>query len=137
MPTLNQIRKSQGKYKSYKAFAEALNITPNQAANWLRGCDPSINPEPLFKALGLSQDEYHAAYEATREDEEAKWRMLHPPKSQEKWEAELKASADAIYAKMTPADKRRIHEDAVRLGITGRARSPIDILIDQACKRIE
>lgn len=45
------------------------------------------------------------------------------------WEAELKASADRIYAKMKPSEKRQLHEWAERR----RSRSPIEVMIDQAC----
>jgi len=50
-----------------------------------------------------------------------------------KWEAELKAHVDEVWSKMTPADKRRVHEEAVALGFAQERRSPLDIMIDRAC----
>lgn len=49
------------------------------------------------------------------------------------WEAQLKQDAEEIYAQMKPSEKRRVHEDAVRLGITQDRRSPLDRMIDRAC----
>lgn len=44
------------------------------------------------------------------------------------WEASIKAAADAIYAKMTPEQKRQLQQGMER-------RSPLDILIDRATGR--
>lgn len=45
------------------------------------------------------------------------------------WEASIKKVADASYARMSPNEKQKLHEWAARR----RSRSPIDVLIDQAC----
>jgi hypothetical protein len=52
-----------------------------------------------------------------------------------KWEASIKETADAIYAKMTDAQKQLVHEQARKLGLGGERRSPLDILIDRATGR--
>lgn len=50
------------------------------------------------------------------------------------YEAELKARCDERWAKMSPAQRRNIHIEAVRLGIAQEdRRSPTDIMIDRAC----
>lgn len=49
------------------------------------------------------------------------------------WQAQLKKDTEEIYAKMKPSEKRRVHEDAVRLGLAQDRRSPLDIMIDHAC----
>lgn len=48
-------------------------------------------------------------------------------------EAQLKKDAEEIWAKMKPSEKRRVHEDAVRLGMAQDRRSPLDRMIDKAC----
>lgn len=60
------------------------------------------------------------------------------------WEVENRARlkarhdgfVDALWAKMTPAEKRRVHKETVALGIAQpERRSPIEILIDRAVGR--
>ena len=43
------------------------------------------------------------------------------------WEAELKAHADAIYARMTPIEREMLHRQVKQI-----RRSPIEVLIDRA-----
>lgn len=51
-----------------------------------------------------------------------------------KYQAELTAHVDEMWAKMTPAQKERVHQDAIALGIAQPdRRSPLDIMIDRAC----
>jgi hypothetical protein len=45
------------------------------------------------------------------------------------FDASIKAAADAAYAKMTPVEKQRLHEQMERR----RRRSPLDVMIDRAC----
>lgn len=52
-----------------------------------------------------------------------------------KWEVALSAHVDEMWAKMTDAEKRQVHEDAVKLGFGREQRSPLDIMIDRACGR--
>lgn len=54
---------------------------------------------------------------------------------EEKWQAELTAHVDEAWAKMSDADKRRVHEEAVQLGFGRERRSPIEIMIDRAVGR--
>src|SRR6266581_1306326 len=48
----------------------------------------------------------------------------------EQWDAELSQHVDEIWAKMSDAQKRRVHQEAVSLGYGRDERSPLDILID-------
>jgi hypothetical protein len=45
------------------------------------------------------------------------------------FDASIKAAADAAYAKMTPAERQRLHKQVEQR----RRRSPLDVLIDRAC----
>lgn len=54
---------------------------------------------------------------------------------EEKWQAELTAHVDEAWAKMSDADKRRVHKEAVQLGYGRERRSPIEIMIDRAVGR--
>jgi hypothetical protein len=45
------------------------------------------------------------------------------------FDASITAAADAAYAKMTPVEKQRLHEQMERR----RRRSPLDVMIDRAC----
>ncbi len=47
----------------------------------------------------------------------------------EQWQANIKATADAVYARMTPEQRQKLHNETVRRV----RRSPLDILIDRAC----
>ncbi len=134
MPTLQDYRKL--KYKSVQSFADAAHITRHEATYWLRASREDLNPEPLYALLGLTKDTYEDAYDATKEDEDAKWKAKHPPLSPEQQaikDAEFKAYCDERYAKMTPAEKRRLHEQCVELGLVQERRSPLDVMIDRAC----
>jgi hypothetical protein len=51
------------------------------------------------------------------------------------WEAEIATYANEQWAKMTDAQKRLVHEQAVKLGLGRERRSPLDILIDRAVGR--
>lgn len=48
------------------------------------------------------------------------------------FEAELKANATEIIAKMAPAERRSVHQFAVEHGLAAEQRTPLDILIDRA-----
>ena len=139
MPTLQEVRKA--KYKTVKDFADAIGITPYQATSMLRGRDREVywhHQDAVLAALGITSEAFLEAASKTDEVEEKKWRERHPPtKTDAQWEAELKTHADAQWAKMSEADKRRVHQDAIRLGIATQPerRSPLDILIDRAVGR--
>lgn len=50
------------------------------------------------------------------------------------WEAELTVHVDEMWSKMSEADKRRVHKQAVELGFAQPdRRSPLDVMIDRAC----
>lgn len=49
------------------------------------------------------------------------------------WEADLKAWCDERWAKMTDAEKERVHAQAKALGLGRKQLSPIERLIDQSC----
>lgn len=53
------------------------------------------------------------------------------------WEAELAQHTKEAWAKMSDADKRRVHQEAIALGFVPErdTRSPLDILIDRATGR--
>ncbi|HEY7418750.1 MAG TPA: hypothetical protein VH593_26460 [Ktedonobacteraceae bacterium] len=108
-PTLQDLRKRR--FKTVKAFAEALNITPYQATSFLRCQDGGElwfkREEEILALLGITFDEYYAARDATQEYEQKRWRELHPPiMTPEQWEASIKEVADAAYARMTPEQNR-------------------------------
>src|SRR5580765_5838188 len=105
MPTLQELRKA--KYPTIKSFAIAANIAPSLAGQWLRGRD-DIDPLPLIALLGITKEEYLEAWQATKIEEEAKWKAKHPPMSPEDIEASWKATVDAVYAKMSPEQKQRL-----------------------------
>jgi len=137
--TIQDLRKC--KYKTIKAFADAGNMTMYQAHNWLHAryglwyieAPENAHILPLF---GVSLEEYRQAWYETDAEEKARWREKHPPLTPEQkaaWETELRAYVDEAWAKMTDAQKRRVHEDAVRLGFVQRERSPIEMMIDRAC----
>lgn len=46
-----------------------------------------------------------------------------------KWEASIKETANAVYARMSPEQKAHLEKETERR----RNRSPLDIMIDQAC----
>lgn len=50
-------------------------------------------------------------------------------RQQAAFDASIKAAADAAYAKMTPAERQRLREQAARR----RGRSALDIMLDRAC----
>lgn len=129
-PTLQDLRKA--KYKTIQQFADAAGMTHYEASMWLRCKHNDVNEEPLLVLLGITRDEYTDARLATQEYEEKKWREKHPPATPEQiaaWEACIKET----WLKMSESDKRRVHEDAVRLGFVQERRSPLDRMIDQAC----
>lgn len=163
MPTLNYYRKLAG-YKSIKAFAEAaqaagvalrwtsygpftgrqeyVNVfTPSIAQQWLHGyIREDLKPDDeakLLVLLNITTEQLPDVREESQDAHMAKWRVKHPPMTEEQWaqyDADQKAWCEARVAKMTNAEKRRLHEDAVRLGVAlPERRSPLDILIDQAC----
>lgn len=55
------------------------------------------------------------------------------PRRHAEWEAQLERDAKEIYAQMKPSERRRVHQDAVRLGLVQERRSPLDIMIDRVC----
>lgn len=147
MPTLNDYRRQAG-YKTIKAFAEAAQrsgiradggypFTPSIASQWLHGHRGDIYPTPLLALLHITQEQYYEACQASRDAYMANWRKKHPPLTEgqrAQIEAERKAWCDERWSKMTDAERQRVHEDAVRLGIARpERRSPLDILIDRAC----
>lgn len=133
-PTLQDLRKA--KYKTIQQFADAAGLTHYQASMWLRCKYHDVNEVPLLELLGITRDQYLDARLATQEYEEKKWREKHPPATPEQLaeiDARRKAWCDDRWAKMTDAQKQRVHEDAVRLGLAQDRRSPLDRMIDQAC----
>lgn len=56
---------------------------------------------------------------------------------EEAWQAELSQHVNEEWAKMSDADKRRVHQQAIALGFVPErdTRSPLDILIDRATGR--
>lgn len=86
------------------------NLRTIDDANWKLSV-VKVQPSQIIKPLPNWEAERHAKYEA-----------------------ELKAHCDEMWAKMTPTQKERVHQDAIRLGIAQPdRRSPLDILIDRAC----
>jgi transcriptional regulator with XRE-family HTH domain len=75
MKTLQDLRKAR--FHTVKAFAKAAGITPTLAGQWLRGRD-DINPRPLYTLLGITNEEYLEAWQATKIEEDAKWKAKHP-----------------------------------------------------------
>lgn len=133
-PTLCDLAIAKYGKRSYvKQFAEEAHIDRTLASQWLHGRD-DIDPKPFYTILGLTQETYLNAWEATQEDEQARWRANHPPTmTDEEWQASIKKTADEVYAKMTDAQKKRLHQEAVKLGLVQKLRSPLDIMIDRAC----
>src|SRR5450755_2038628 len=114
-------------------IADVLIIThkdveqPARVAGYVDSLD---NTTPLYVNLRVSDGLYWGyrnikiqQSQIVRADPE--WEQ----RQHEKQEAERKAFADRMLAKMTPAEKRRMHEDAVRLGLSAERRSPLDIMI--------
>lgn len=162
MPTLNDYRKQAG-FKSIKAFVDAANqagvalrwtsfgpftkrheyanpFTLSIAQQWLHGyIREDLKPEDeakLLALLNITEEQLPNVREESQEAYMAKWREKHPitPEILVAHEASIKETADAIYAKMTPAQRANIHQEAIRLGIAQPdRRSPLDILIDRAC----
>lgn len=163
MPTLNDYRKQAG-YKSIKAFAETAQqagialrwtsydaftgrheyvnpFTPSIATQWLQGyIREDLKPDDeakLLMLLNITKEQLPDVREESRDAHMAKWREKHPPMTEEQraqYDADMKAWCDARVAKMTDAEKRQLHEDAVRLGISRpERRSALDIMIDRAC----
>lgn len=131
--TLQDLRKR--KFKTIKAFAEAAHLTEYQASNWLRCRWSDADETPLIALLGVTREQYGDARMATYEYEEKVWREKHPPATPEQiaaHNASIKATTDKVWSKMSDADKRRVHEQAVAMGLTQEQRSPLDILIDRA-----
>jgi len=135
MPTLNIYRKQAG-FTSIKAFAEAANLTPSIASQWLNGDRQEINETLLLVLLHINREQYLDAYEESRDEAETKWRKKHPitPEILAAHEASIRQTVDKIYPKMTPWQRARMHEHAVEMGIAAPdRRSPLDRMIDQAC----
>lgn len=163
MPTLNAYRKLAG-YTSVRAFTLAAQqagvalrwtshdpwtgsheyerpFTPSIATQWLQGyfredIKPGDNAK-LLTLLNIPEEQYYVVAEESRAEVEAKWREKHPPLTEEQLaqvDAERKAWCEQQVAKMTDAEKRRVHEEAIKLGIAQPdRRSPLDRMIDRAC----
>lgn len=157
MPTLNDYRK-QANYKTIKAFTEAAQkagvrirwtsydptgthvyereISPSLMSQWLDGHRGDIDPEPLMTLLNITEEQYQKAVVESYDTAIERWRAKHPitPEIRAAHEASIKKTVDEVYAKMTPGQKERIHQEAIRLGISKPDnRSPLDIMIDRAC----
>lgn len=129
-PTLQDLRKA--KFKTIQQFADAAHLSYYEASMWLRCKINDVNEVPILALLGITREQYLDAREATEAYEEAKWREKHPPATPEQiaaWENRIHET----YLKMSDSDKRRVHEDAVRLGLVQDNRSPLDRMIDKAC----